>query len=220
MAGTTLPLDSLLAGALREARRCGAHVFNALALGETTRELLLSLGFARGDGDTFVYVEGVGPDGRRPSDESVASVGSPDPAAPTDKLAEIKRRVASLIRSEEHPVVIFSKTSCPFCKTAKALFQKLGHDIFALELDVSEEGSAMQQVLLELTSQRTVPNIFVRGKHIGGNDKAHSLAASGELQRLLGMGTPPQAQRSEEGKPNSVLLPTTIAPGDVTWLPT
>eukprot|EP00966_Prymnesium_polylepis_P240104 5552286-Prymnesium_polylepis.1 len=52
-------LRDLLAAALREARSCGAHVFNALALGELTPALLESLGFARGDADTFVNVEEV-----------------------------------------------------------------------------------------------------------------------------------------------------------------
>jgi len=33
------------------------------------------------------------------------------------------------------------------------------------------DGSAIQAALLELTGQRTVPNVFINGKHLGGNDK-------------------------------------------------
>jgi glutaredoxin 3 len=39
------------------------------------------------------------------------------------------------------------------------------------ELDVLPDGAAMQAALLELTGQRTVPNVFINGKHLGGNDK-------------------------------------------------
>ncbi|KAL1500109.1 hypothetical protein AB1Y20_012782 [Prymnesium parvum] len=47
----------LLAAALHEAHRCGAHVFNALALAELTPSFFQSLGFACGDADTFFYLE-------------------------------------------------------------------------------------------------------------------------------------------------------------------
>lgn len=46
------------------------------------------------------------------------------------------------------------------------------------------DGVEMQAALLEMTGQRTVPNIFVKGKHVGGNDKLHSLAESGEVRLL------------------------------------
>lgn len=39
--------------------------------------------------------------------------------------------------------------------------------------------------LYEVSGQRTVPNVFVKGKHLGGNDETHASAQSGELQRLL-----------------------------------
>jgi glutaredoxin-related protein len=37
-----------------------------------------------------------------------------------------------------------------------------------------------------MTNQSTVPNIFVNGKHLGGNDVAQRKAADGSLQKLLG----------------------------------
>eukprot|EP00984_Skeletonema_dohrnii_P009651 scaffold3697_cov142-Skeletonema_dohrnii-CCMP3373.AAC.6 len=39
--------------------------------------------------------------------------------------------------------------------------------------------------LLELTGQRTVPNVFVLGKHLGGNDEAQDAARSGALKQML-----------------------------------
>jgi len=38
---------------------------------------------------------------------------------------------------------------------------------------------------LELTGQRTVPNVFIGGKHIGGNDKTQDLHRKGDLVPLL-----------------------------------
>lgn len=41
-----------------------------------------------------------------------------------------------------------------------------GHDI--------DDGSAMQDALQEITGQRTVPNIFIKQEHIGGNSDLQS----------------------------------------------
>jgi glutaredoxin 3 len=39
----------------------------------------------------------------------------------------------------------------------------------AVELDQENDGADIQRALQELTGQRTVPNIFINKKHIGGN---------------------------------------------------
>jgi len=50
----------VLAEALAAARARGAHVFNALPLGELTPRVLAALGFGEGDGSVHLYVEGGG----------------------------------------------------------------------------------------------------------------------------------------------------------------
>ena len=96
----------------------------------------------------------------------------------------VKERVKELVLG--HTVVLFSKSYCPFCTKVKALFAKLGAEqITAIELDQDKDGPAIQAVLLEVTGQGTVPNVFVGGQHIGGNDDAQAKAASGELQTML-----------------------------------
>lgn len=62
----------------------------------------------------------------------------------------------------------------------------MGADYYALELDLTDDGPNIQQVLLEMTSQRTVPNVFVNGTHIGGYDKTFQAYKSGSLQNVLG----------------------------------
>ena len=50
-------ISLLLGGALHAARRDGAAVFNALAVGDLSPRRLAALGFSRGDGITFVHLE-------------------------------------------------------------------------------------------------------------------------------------------------------------------
>jgi glutaredoxin len=47
------------------------------------------------------------------------------------------------------------------------------------------DGAEVQDHLLQITGQKTVPNIFIGAKHIGGNDKVQSLNNAGELAKML-----------------------------------
>lgn len=69
-------------------------------------------------------------------------------------------------------VAIFSKTYCPYCSRAKALFSDtLKVPAGVVELDaLGGEGAAIQQALQARTGIRTVPQVFVSGKLVGGCD--------------------------------------------------
>ena len=55
-----------------------------------------------------------------------------------------------------------------------------------LELDqMGSEGVKIQSVLFEITNQKSVPNVFVKGKHLGGNDDTQAAARNGTLQEML-----------------------------------
>lgn len=84
-------------------------------------------------------------------------------------------------------VVVFSKTYCPFCKATKSLMEDLKIDAKIIELDEIDNGAAIQDALKDLTGQRTVPNVFIKGQHLGGNDVTQAAAKSGKLQKLLGI---------------------------------
>ena len=58
-------------------------------------------------------------------------------------------------------------------------------DVGIIELDEESDGADIQNYLFEKTGQRTVPNIFIGGKHIGGSSDLSSLEGSGELQKLI-----------------------------------
>eukprot|EP00850_Spirogloea_muscicola_P017283 SM000147S01102 [mRNA] locus=s147:35995:37273:- [translate_table: standard] len=88
-------------------------------------------------------------------------------------------------KNAAYPVIVYSKTWCPYCGMVKGLFKQLGLDIKAVELDELVEEQELQDALQELTGQGTVPNVFIGGKHIGGCDDTMALHRSGALQGLL-----------------------------------
>lgn len=60
-----------------------------------------------------------------------------------------------------------------------------GVDTVVYELDEVPSGQAIQDKLQEITGQRTVPNVWVKGKHLGGNDDTQAAHQSGKLHELL-----------------------------------
>ena len=82
-------------------------------------------------------------------------------------------------------VMVFSKSSCPFCVQTKNLLQSQGIAFKAIELDHEASGADMQNTLQQKTGQRTVPNIFINGQHIGGNSDIQTLNNSGQLMNRV-----------------------------------
>ncbi|KAK7411948.1 hypothetical protein VNO78_03393 [Psophocarpus tetragonolobus] len=86
-------------------------------------------------------------------------------------------------------IVIFSKTYCPYCQRAKAVFKDLKQVPHVVELDEREDGSKITDVLINIVGRRTVPQVFVNGKHIGGSDDTVAAYESGHLAKILGIET-------------------------------
>ncbi|KAJ8598291.1 hypothetical protein CTAYLR_005993 [Chrysophaeum taylorii] len=82
-------------------------------------------------------------------------------------------------------VVVFSKSFCPFCAKTKSLFKSLEVDADIHELDQRDDGPDIQAELKELTGQSTVPNVFIKGQHLGGNDDTQKAHSSGKLAEML-----------------------------------
>ena len=62
----------------------------------------------------------------------------------------------------------------------------MGVDYKVHELDkMGEDGTELQMALLKMTNQKSVPNVFVKQQHIGGNDDTQAAAKSGKLKELL-----------------------------------
>ena len=81
--------------------------------------------------------------------------------------------------------MIFSKSWCPHCNTAKQLLQSKNQPFKAIELDLVPNGDQFMECLEQMTAQTTVPNIFVGGDHIGGNSDLQAANANGTLDAKL-----------------------------------
>ncbi|CAK9176638.1 unnamed protein product [Ilex paraguariensis] len=57
-----------------------------------------------------------------------------------------------------------------YCKRAKAVFKELKQVPHIVELDERDDGGNIQDGLSEIFGRRTVPQVFVNGKHLGGSD--------------------------------------------------
>ncbi|CAO3658723.1 unnamed protein product [Rhizopus stolonifer] len=98
-------------------------------------------------------------------------------------MAQTKQIVEEIIKTNK--IAVFSKSHCPYCTKAKQALAQLGLEFFHIELDNEDDGSAIQAYLLEKTNQRTVPNIFINEKHVGGCDNLLQVIKSGKIQALL-----------------------------------
>jgi len=79
-------------------------------------------------------------------------------------------------------VVIYTTSYCPYCFGAKRLLRE--KQVEFEEIDVTEDPQRRAE-MERLSSRRTVPQIFINGRPIGGFDDARYLDSTGELDKLL-----------------------------------
>ena len=80
-------------------------------------------------------------------------------------------------------VRMYTTAVCPYCVRAKALLRQRGVveiDEIRVDLDAAARASMM-----ELTGRRSVPQIFIGERHVGGCDDLYALDAQGGLLPLL-----------------------------------
>lgn len=79
-------------------------------------------------------------------------------------------------------VKIYTTPFCPYCLRAKSLLARKG--VAFEEIDVAHKPE-MRRWLQEITGRRTVPQIFINGRGVGGFDDISALDRRGELDGLL-----------------------------------
>jgi glutaredoxin 3 len=81
-------------------------------------------------------------------------------------------------------VRLYRIETCPYCDRAEALLKRRGvaEQLDIIHIDDSRKGFAE---MARLTGQRTVPQIFVGDRHVGGFDDLVELDMDGELDELL-----------------------------------
>jgi glutaredoxin 3 len=80
-------------------------------------------------------------------------------------------------------VTIYTTAFCGYCHAAKRLLAQKGVEFD--EIDVSYEPALRQEMTQRAGGRRTVPQIFIGDRHVGGCDDLYGLEAKGELDRLL-----------------------------------
>ena len=77
---------------------------------------------------------------------------------------------------------MYSKSWCPYCDRARALFARKGVAIQEIDIEAQPE---QREVMIARCGQYTVPQIFVGERHVGGSDELYELDAAGGLEPLL-----------------------------------
>ena len=77
---------------------------------------------------------------------------------------------------------MYTSPFCGYCAAAKRLLGKKGAQFD--EIDVMFDAERKRE-MIEKSGRRTVPQIFIGGRHIGGYDDLAALDARGELDPLL-----------------------------------
>jgi glutaredoxin 3 len=81
-------------------------------------------------------------------------------------------------------IVMYSTGWCPYCDRARALLARKG--LTFREIKVDENPLEREAMLARSGGRRTVPQIFIGERHVGGFDDLYAIDKSGELDRLTG----------------------------------
>jgi glutaredoxin 3 len=80
-------------------------------------------------------------------------------------------------------VMMYSTGMCPFCLMAERLMKSKGvAEIEKVRVDLEPE---RREEMIERTGRRTVPQIYVGARHIGGYEDLAALDRAGGLDALL-----------------------------------
>ena len=80
-------------------------------------------------------------------------------------------------------IVMYTTASCPFCMNAEWLLLSKGvKSINKIRVDLEPE---LRLEMMEKTGRRTVPQIYIDGRHIGGFEELRALDLAGKLKPLL-----------------------------------
>lgn len=80
-------------------------------------------------------------------------------------------------------IEIYSTPVCPYCVRAKSLLKSKNQNYE--EIDISVNAQIRDEMMSRAGGRRTVPQIFINDKHIGGFDDLYALDQKGDLDPLL-----------------------------------
>ena len=77
---------------------------------------------------------------------------------------------------------MYATAACPFCQSAERLLLAKGATIEKIRVDLEPERRAE---MMRRSGRRTVPQIWIGSRHIGGCDDLYALEREGKLEPLL-----------------------------------
>ena len=80
-------------------------------------------------------------------------------------------------------VDMYTKFGCGYCFRAKSLLDKKGVEYN--EYDITMGGEKRDEMMSRAPTARTVPQIFIGDRHVGGSDELHALEREGKLDAML-----------------------------------
>ena len=81
------------------------------------------------------------------------------------------------------PVTMYTTGWCGYCARARALLERKG--VAWTEINLEDEPGRRAE-MIERSGRRTVPQIFIGERHIGGSEELRELEDSGTLDQMLG----------------------------------
>ena len=80
-------------------------------------------------------------------------------------------------------VEMYTTQVCPYCVRAKDLLKRKGVDV--VEYRVDSDDKLRDEMLARANGMRTVPQIFINDRHVGGCDDLYALESQGKLDDFL-----------------------------------
>ncbi len=77
---------------------------------------------------------------------------------------------------------MYTSAYCPYCMNAERLLASKGVSVTKIRVDLEPE---QRIIMMERTGRRTVPQIYIDDRHIGGFDDLRALDLAGGLDPLL-----------------------------------
>jgi glutaredoxin 3 len=79
-------------------------------------------------------------------------------------------------------VTLYTSGWCPYCERARGLLTQ--KNVIFSEINVDDDAKFREEMIAR-SNRRTVPQIFIGDRHVGGCDDLFELDHSGELDRLI-----------------------------------
>ena len=79
-------------------------------------------------------------------------------------------------------ITLYTTGWCPYCQQAKTLLTRKNLKFKEIDVDAEEK---LREEMTARSGRRTVPQIFIGARHVGGCDDLQALDDSGELDRLI-----------------------------------